>query len=194
MNAEILHSNEINITAKNHCVLISFAIPSLLYLFKKRIIAGGDFAGNFFNAGIRGEGIVSMDKNNLNNNFFKFVFGLDNQFTTKLYGLIEYQFNGEGAVNKTNYNLLGLLDDSIINLSRNYVVVTASYQVTALFTSTVSNNSNLNDGSGYLNVNGVYSLSDNSSLTAGSLISYGGRFSEYWYYPSSYYLQAELFF
>ncbi len=162
--------------------------------FDKRIVAGGDFAGNFFDAGIRGEGIVSMDKENLNNNFLKLVFGMDNQFTSKLYGMIEYQFNGEGALDKLNYDLLGLLEGRIINLSRNYVVVSASYQLTSLFTPTVSNNSNLNDGSGYLNISGVYSLSDNSSLTAGGLIPYGNMFSEYWYYPTSYYLEAEMFF
>lgn len=37
--------------------------------FDKRIIAGGDFAGSIFDAGLRGEGIISMDKNNLKNNF-----------------------------------------------------------------------------------------------------------------------------
>ncbi len=64
--------------------------------FDKRIVAGGDFAGNFFDAGIRGEGIISMDKNDISQNFVKFIFGMDNQFTSKLYGLFEYQFNGEG--------------------------------------------------------------------------------------------------
>ncbi|MCL5029430.1 MAG: hypothetical protein M1480_10505 [Bacteroidetes bacterium] len=162
--------------------------------FDKRIITGGDFAGNFFDAGIRGEGIISMDKENLNNNFLKLIFGMDNQFTSKLYGLFEYQYNGEGALNKFDYDLLGLYEGRIINLSRNYIVVSASYQLTALLTTTVSNNSNLNDGSGYLNLSGVYSLTDNSSLTAGGLISYGNRFSEYWYYPTSFYLQAEMFF
>ncbi len=162
--------------------------------FDKRIIAGGDFAGNFFDAGIRGEGIISMNKENLNNNFVKLIFGMDNQFTSRLYGMIEYQYNGEGTLDKFNYNLLGLLEGKIINLSRNYIVGSISYQITALLTATVSNNSNLNDGSGYLNLNGTFSLSDNSSLSAGGLVSYGNRFSEYWYYPTSYYIEAELFF
>lgn len=162
--------------------------------FDQRIIAGGDFAGNLFDAGIRGEGIISMDKNNLNNNFVRLVFGMDNQFTSKLYGLIEYQFNGEGAADKFKYNLLGLYNGDIINLSRNYVVVSGSYQLTALLTLTIANNSNLNDGSGYLNITGAYSLSDNATLTLGALDSYGSRFGEYWYYPSSYYLHGQVFF
>lgn len=162
--------------------------------FDNRIIAGGDFAGNFFDAGIRGEGIISMDKNDMKNNFTKFVFGMDNQFTPKLYALIEYQFNGEGKTDKFNYDLLGLLDGRIINLSMNYLFISGSYQITPLFTITLSNNSNLNDGSGYFNITGAYSLSDNASLTLGGLQSYGNRFSEYWYYPTSFYLQAEMFF
>ncbi len=162
--------------------------------FDKRYIAGGDFAGNFFDAGIRGEGIISMEKENINNYYIKLVLGMDNQFTSKLYGLIEYQYNGQGELDKLNYDLIGLYEGRIINLSRNYIVVSASYQMTALLTATVSNNSNLNDGSGYLNISGVYSLSDNSSITAGGLISYGNRYTEYWYYPTSYYLEAEMFF
>jgi hypothetical protein len=162
--------------------------------FDERVIAGGDFAGNFFEAGIRGEGIISMDKNDLNSNFAKFVFGMDNQFTSKLYALLEYQFNGEGAENKFNYDLLGLIDGRIINLSRNYLDVSASYQLTPLLTVTFLINSNLNDGSGYLSFSGTYSLSDNSTVTAGALTTYGNKFTEYWYYPTSFYLQGELFF
>ncbi len=162
--------------------------------FDTRIIAGGDFAGNLFDAGIRGEGIISMDKNDVRNNFVKFVFGMDNQFTSKLYALIEYQFNGEGKTDKFNYDLFGLLDGRIINLSRNYLFISGSYQLTPLFTVTLSNNSNLNDGSGYFNITSAYSLSDNASLTLGGLRSYGSSFTEYWYYPTSFYLQAEMFF
>lgn len=162
--------------------------------FDNRFVAGGDFAGNFFDAGIRGEGIISMDKYNLNDNFVRFIFGMDNQFTSKLYGMFEYQFNGEGSSNKYSYDLLGLLDGRIINLSRNYLFISGSFQVTPLFTATVAENANLNDGSGFFNLSGSYSLSDNSTLNMGALLSYGRRFSEYWYYPSSLYLQGQWFF
>ncbi len=162
--------------------------------FDKRIIAGGDFAGSIFDAGLRGEGIISMDKNNLNNNFVRFVFGMDNQFTSKLYVLIEYQFNGEGSTNKYNYNLLGLYNGSIINLSQNYIVVSGSYQITPLFTLTLAENANLNDDSGYLLLSGNYSVSDNGTLTLGIFQTYGNFLSEYWYYPKAYYLQGQYFF
>ncbi len=162
--------------------------------FDKRFIAGGDFAGNFFEAGIRGEGIVSMNKNNLSDNFIRFTFGMDNQFTSKLYALFEYQFNGEGKANKLDYNLLGILNGNIINLSRNYIIISGSYQYTPLLAFTLANNWNLNDGSGYVNLNAAYSVSDNATVTAGAFLRYGNQFTEYWYYPDSYYLEAQLFF
>ena len=162
--------------------------------FDKRIIAGGDFAGSIFDAGLRGEGIISMDKNNLNNNFARLVFGMDNQFSPKIYGLIEYQFNGEGSLDKYNYNLLGLYNGSIINLSQNYVVVSGSYQLNSLLTLAFAENANLNDGSGYLLLSGNYSFSDNGTLTLGIFQSYGSFLSEYWYYPKAYYLQGQFFF
>jgi len=162
--------------------------------FDQRIIAGGDFAGSLIEAGLRGEGIISMDKNNIGNNFIKLVFGMDNQFTSKLYGLIEYQYNGEGSPEKLKYNLLGLLNGTIINLSQNYIVMSGSYQITPLFTLTLADNANLNDGSGYLSISGNYSVSDNGALTAGIFQSYGSFLSEYWYYPRAYYLEGQFFF
>ncbi len=162
--------------------------------FDQRIIAGGDFAGSIFGAGLRGEGIISMDKNNLNNNYLRLVFGMDNQFTSKLYALIEYQFNGEGSADKNKYNLLGLYNGSIINLSQNYVVLSGSFQLTPLLTLTAADNANLNDGSGYILFSGNYSLSDNGTLTLGIFQSYGNTFTEYWYYPKAYYLQGQFFF
>lgn len=162
--------------------------------FDNRFVLGGDFAGNFFDAGIRGEGIISMDKYDLGNNYVRLIFGMDNQFTSKLYAMFEYQYNGEGAPDKNSYNLLSLLNGTVINLSRNYLFLSASYQLTALLTATLAENMNLNDGSGFTTVSGAYSLSDNATLTLGALISYGSKFSEYWYYPTSLYIQGQLFF
>lgn len=162
--------------------------------FDNRVILGGDFAGNFFDAGIRGEGIISMDKNNLRNNYTKIVFGMDNQFTSKLYALFEYQYNGQGATDKLKYDFTGLIDGRLLNLSRNYLYVSGTYQLTPLLSLTLAENSNLNDGSGFAMVGGTYSLSNNATLDLGSLITYGNKYTEYWYYPTSYYLQCQYFF
>ena len=162
--------------------------------FDRRYVAGFDFAGNLFVAGVRGEGIISMDKNDLSKNYTKLVFGIDNQFTPKLYALIEYQYNGEGRTNKFSYDLTRLARGEIINLNRNYLFVSSNYLFTPLITGTFSNNTDINDGSGFVNVSCSWSLTENSNLTFGALITYGKEFTEYWYYQNSLYTQAELFF
>jgi hypothetical protein len=162
--------------------------------FDRRYIVGFDFAGNLFVAGIRGEGIISMDKNDLNKNYTKLVFGIDNQFTPKLYALIEYQYNGEGITNKYSYDLTRLAKGEIINLNKNYLFISTNYQFTPLITGTLSNNINLNDGSGFVNSTISYSMSDNSTLTFGGLLIYGKQFTEYWYYQNSFYMQLQVYF
>ncbi len=162
--------------------------------FDKRIVAGGDFAGNLFDAGVRGEGIISMDRNNLNENYIKFILGADNQFTSKLYALIEYQFNGEGKEDKLRYNFGDLLKGKILNLSRNYIFLSGNYLLTPLLTFTLSNNLNLNDGSGFTGFSGSYSLTGNFYVNLGAQLTYGKQFTEYWFYPTSVYLQGEFYF
>jgi hypothetical protein len=162
--------------------------------FDNRIIIGGDFAGNFFDAGLRGEGIVSADKNNFKNNFCKYILGIDYQFTSRLYGLIEYQYNGEGSLNKNSYNLPRLIKGEILNLSKNYIFINATYLIHPLVNVGLSFNSNLNDGSGFFGTLVTYSSGDNSSISLGVQYFYGNDFDEYWYYPKSVYLKVDFYF
>jgi hypothetical protein len=162
--------------------------------FDKRIIAGGDFAGNFFDAGLRGEGIISADRNDLSSSFIKFILGMDYQFTSKLYGLIEYQYNGEGFTDKNKYQLLRLLNGEILNLSKNYIFLQSNYQLHPLVMTTLALNSNLNDGSGFVAASASYNALENLYVNLGAQITYGSQFDEYWYYPSSIYISGEFYF
>ena len=162
--------------------------------FDKRIIAGGDFAGNLLDAGFRGEGIISADENDLGSNFVKFIIGLDNQFTAQFYALIEYQFNGEGASDKNSYELRRLLAGEILNLSKNYVFIQVSYLLHPLLTGFVSLNANLNDGSGFIAGLASYSVTENFYVHLGGQLFYGDRFDEYWYYPNSIYMKGDIYF
>jgi hypothetical protein len=58
----------------------------------------------------------------------------------------------------------------------------------------MTNVSNLNDGSGFVNLLGSFSALDNLILSLGVQASYGNSYSEYWYYPSSSYLFVKFFF
>jgi hypothetical protein len=162
--------------------------------YDKRIIAGWDFAGSIFNAGIRGEGIVSTNKDDITDNYIKFILGTDYQITPKLYALIEYQYNGDGKTNKFGYELLRLVNGEILNLSKNYLAVSANYMFSLITSASLTINQNLNDGSGFVTVNGLYSVTSDFNITLGAQLTFGNDFSEYWYFPHSVYLQAEYYF
>lgn len=162
--------------------------------FDERYVVGGDFAGNLLTAGLRGEGIVSADKNDLKSNYAKFILGMDYQFTSKLYALIEYQHNGQGARNKAEYDLEGLLKGEIINLAQNYIFTSASFQINPLLKSVFSYNDNLDDHSGFVMLTATCSLKSNLDLGLGAQLTFGSEFSEYWYYGTSLYLQGTLYF
>ena len=162
--------------------------------FDQRLVAGGDFAGNLFEAGFRGEGIFSTEKDDLADHFVKFILGTDYQLTSKLYALIEYQFNGEGETDKSKYEVVRLFRGEILNLSRNYVALNATYQIHPLVTASVALNMNLNDGSGFVTPLASYSVTEDFYLYFGGLLVYGGVGEEYWYYPTSVYAKGEWYF
>jgi hypothetical protein len=157
--------------------------------FDRGYVVGGDFAGNFYGAGLRGEGIYSESTNN-KNPFVRFIFGADYQFTSLLYGLIEYQYNGEGTTDKTHYDILGVYSGQMINAARDYIFLSATYQPHPLVTLSLGLNTNLNDGSGFLGPSASYSIGSNMDLDLGGLLTYGSELSEYWYYPGSLYLKG----
>ena len=158
--------------------------------FDEDYVIGADFAGNLYDAGVRGEGIYALS----GESYYKIILGIDFQFTPELYALAEYHYNGEGKTVKLDYELLKLVRGEILNLNRNYLAVSGSYLLTPLINLTISNTLNLNDKSGYLGFSGNYSLISNLDLTAGIQITYGDQFSEYWYYPASFYFKCDYYF
>lgn len=162
--------------------------------FDKRIVAGLDFAGNLFDAGIRGEVIFSIANEDDKENFLKFILGADYQFSSELYAVVEYQFNGEGKTQKTDYELTRLTSGEILNLSRNYLHTGLSCQITPLLNFSLNNTFNFNDKSGFLGFSAYYSITSDLYILAGTQISYGNEFTEYWFFPDTYFLQGEFYF
>lgn len=171
-----------------------FDLSTVIGRFDEHYIIGLDFAGNLLTAGVRGEGIYSVDKDNSENNFIKYILGIDYQFTTEIYALLEYHFNGEGKTNKNNYEFMRLVTGEILNLNRNYLYAGITYQFNPLLMLMISNVTNLNDKSGYIGVTGNYSVTENFYLNLGIQTTYGQMLTEYWYYPHSFYLQGEYYF
>ncbi len=160
----------------------------------RRIVLGGDFAGNLFKAGFRGELLFSADHHSFQSNFFRWILGLDYQFNAKLYGLAEYQHNGEGVTDRLEYDLPRLFRGEILNVARDYLFLQGTYQLHPLLTSSAAFNGNLNDGSAFFNFTLSYSAGDNTTITAGALLTTGDRFDEFWYYAKSFYLQWQMYF
>lgn len=162
--------------------------------FDHRICAGADFAGNLFGAGVRGEALFSASKSDLNSNFTNAILGIDYQFTEELYALLEFNRNGEGASDKSDYDVLRAFKGEIQNVGRHYAASQINYKFNPLLNITATTMSNLDDGSGFVGGFLQYSAFDNLNLTAGSMVFYGDKYDEYWYYSTAYYLAVEFFF
>jgi len=162
--------------------------------FNQRILIGGDFAGNFFGGGIRGEGILSMAKADVHDAFVKYIAGIDYQFSPRFYALAEYHYNGEGKSDKEDYDIERLGEGKILNVGRNYLTFQGSYLLHPLVTATAGWTMNIDDMSNYINFLISCSVSDEIAISAGGQTFFGEKLSEFWYYPSGIYLKGDVFF
>ncbi|TAL68285.1 MAG: hypothetical protein EPN82_11370 [Bacteroidetes bacterium] len=163
--------------------------------FDRKIIVGGDFAGNFFNAGLRGEGIFSYNSDSPDSNYVRAILGLDYQFTSELYALVEYQFNGRGTACKECYDIDRLMRGEIQNVGLNYITVQSNYLIHPLVTINAGVMINLNDLSGYLNAGVTYSILESLNLSLGGMYFPGSeKKDEFWYYPSAVYISGQWFY
>lgn len=162
--------------------------------FDDRIVAGADFAGSLFEAGLRGEGIYSVHPDDAEPGFVKFILGADYQFTSEFYALVEYQFNGEGQIDPGKYELARLAGGGLLNLGTQYLALGGTYLVHPLVTLTAMATANLVDASRFVSMTITWSAAEDISLTAGGQLFDGGQGDEYWYYPQAAFLKAEWYF
>lgn len=163
--------------------------------FDRRVVFGGDFAGNLLEAGVRGEAILMLESDELpNEDYIRVSLGVDYQFTPEFYGLVEYLYNGEGHNDPASYQILRLYQGDILQLNRKYLYAGGTYLVHPLVTASAGILQNLSDGSGFATLLATWSSSDNSLVSAGFMLPYGGEFDEYWYYPTAVYLKGEYHF
>ena len=160
--------------------------------FEDRWVVGGDMTGAILDAGVRAEGIYVTPTQG--SSFPRLILGVDNQFTGRWYGMMEYLFNGEGTHDQSRYDLDRLLSGRILHVARHYVMVQSSYRIHPLVTGQASLLRNLDDQSGFVSAAISVSLTDEATLAVGGQYTYGRTFTEYWYYPRSYYVRADLFF
>lgn len=173
-----------------------FDLSAMGGYFDKRVEIGGDFAGNLFEAGVRGEILLSMNKDDLENNYPIYILGADYQFTSKLYALVEYKHSGLGTDDKSKYiaYLDRLARGEIQNIGIDYFATQANYQVHPLVTATGMNIVNLNDRSGFFGGTAKWNALENLNIALAAMIVYGKKGSEYAFYGNSIYLIGEYYF
>ncbi|MCU0454107.1 MAG: hypothetical protein MUE68_10655 [Bacteroidetes bacterium] len=160
--------------------------------FEDRWVVGGDITGDILDAGVRAEGVYVMPA--VGSAFPRIIVGVDNQFSGRWYGMAEFLFNGEGFDEASRYELGRLMTGQILQVARRYVIFQSSYLIHPLVTAQASLLRNLDDGSGFAGGTVSISLTDEASLALGGQYTFGRERSEYWYYPRSTYLRADLFF
>ncbi|MBE0644154.1 MAG: hypothetical protein IH600_08750 [Bacteroidetes bacterium] len=174
---------------------LEFDVSAMGGWFDRRVIFGGDFAGNLFEAGVRGEAAYVTEGEDMpNSDYLRMVLGADYQFTPEFYALIEYLYNGEGHAEQATYELGRLYQGDILNLNRKYVYLGGTYLVHPLVTASAGLMQSIGDGSGFLSLIAAWSSSDNSVVSAGLLLPYGNSGDEYFYYPTSVYAKGEFYF
>ncbi len=173
-----------------------YDLTAMAGYFDEKIIIGGDFAGSLWEAGVRGEAVYAFNQNDADSNYVRFILGADYQITSKLYALMEYQYNGEGTSEKEKYILYlqRLMQGEIQNIGVHYLALSADYQAHPLVNINLSSISNTGDGSGFLNLGCTYNILENLNIGAGAAVFWGEKLSEYWYYSTSYYLNLQFYF
>lgn len=163
--------------------------------FDRRLVIGGDFAGNFLGAGIRGEFLHMFSDDNIrNSDYLRMIVGADYQFSAEWYGLIEYLYNGEGRADPSAYQRARLYQGEILQLNRKYLYAGATWQPHPLVTASAGLLHGNGDGSGFASLLATWSSSENSLLSAGLMLPYGGAMDEYTTYPLAVYLKVEYHF
>ncbi len=157
-------------------------------------VMGGDLTGAVLDAGIRAEAICGIPLRGTASEFWRVVAGIDNQFTGRLYGLLEYHFNGTGSSTPSAYDLFRLMRGEILQVGRHYVALQGSYLLHPLVSLQAGLVRNMDDRSGYAGGTVTVSITDETSLAVGGQYTFGDTFTEYWYYPRSYYLRTDMFF
>jgi len=157
---------------------------------------GGDFAGNLFGAGVRGEIAYTNNKYAADSSYFKAILGADNQFTDKLYGLIEYHYNGQGSNCKLCYLPLfaKLYSGEIQNIGTNYLAAQVAYQIHPLWNSALLDMTNLIDGSGFVSLSVSHSAKEWLDCSLAAMFCYGAEGTEYSYYSTATYLMIKAYF
>jgi len=141
---------------------------------ERRRLFGGDFSGEMFGLGIRGEGAVNRME--MSEDFGQYLVGADHTFESGLYFIGEYYRNGLGKADPGRYDLddwIRFLSTEGENLGQDYLFLGERYTIAELLVWSNHVLINLNDKSGTLFPWLDYSLDDNAEVTLVGYIPFG---------------------
>lgn len=160
--------------------------------FQDDRVVGLDIAGQFRDAGIRGE--VTYTRSRTGASFWRALVGVDYAFPNTLTLTGELYYNGPGATDTEDYDFAALFSGRIQNVARPYFGGYAGYEVTPLVKWNNYLVLNLFDHSVFFSPSLVFSLKSNLDLAVGLQLYRGSTDSEYGHFADVYYVQAQWFF
>lgn len=183
--------------------ILDFDLAIMAGRFREDGFGGADFSGEVGpGIGIRGE--ISYFATESDGDFMQAVVGSEYRFQNSLYLSGEYFFNGFGTTHTSGYlsKLLSnrIMDGDIFNISRHYLGILGSYELTPLLIVSLATIINLVDHSVLIDPLLIYSLGDNMELVAGMVIGEGKKprefklKSEFGSYPDFTFMEFKYYF
>ncbi len=185
-------------------------ISLILLGFRENLLLGFDVARSIGGAGFWCETAyvladqLKRDSKQSTENYLRFSTGLDYSLTSKMYGFVEYHFNGAGESKPENYYRdffkIGYRQGSVYLLGKHYLTPGMTYQLSGLVTFTGETLINIMDPSLYLALSLNYNIAENIYIAGGAFVGAGKKSknlilqSEFGSYPDTYYTSFRIYF
>jgi hypothetical protein len=183
--------------------MLDFDIAMMAGRYREDGFAGADFSGEV-GPGIGVRGGLSYFATESDDDFIQVVVGGEYRFENNFYLSAEYFYNGFGTPHTSRY-IKKLSSErfqagDFFNISRHYLGILGSYEVTPLLRVSLATIINIIDHSVLVDPTIIFSLSDNADLVAGMVIGEGKEprgftlESEFGAYPDFTFVEIKYYF
>jgi hypothetical protein len=169
---------------RNRVHVLKTDVSVLLVGFQEDLLLGVDLARSLGGSGIWLEAAYVLP-DALNraspkpSDYGRITAGIDRSLTSRLYGFLEYHFNGAGSARPAAYAMLfsqpAYTRGTVYLMGRNYLSLGATYQAAALIPVTGLVIWNATDGSFALSPQAEYNIAQNIYLGGGAYLGIGRR-------------------
>jgi hypothetical protein len=207
-----LFESEISYAARIYTNQFNYDLALTAGRFVDRYVLGFDFAGQVWDIALFGEiAYIKEDHTSLyrvadSNTLFGFrlvetdthylrgSIGAEYVFENSFSILVEYYYNGKGARDRENYNLMSLAAKDELSLGRHYLFSSFGYDIMPILRGDVAVYLSLTDFSVLVSPSVEYSITESLYLNAGAQMGIGHNGDEYEMRRDLYYLQLRYYF